>query len=159
MAIPDYCDDRAKKHYVHSFVGSRHGDNGSMYAYRYDSTSGGKETKMIRTSRYRCVCAYCGEVGLPLQPFFKGSFNPDSDSTVTGYMCVCKDAMDQLEIEESIRQLRIKQANDMKELERTLPKPSSEVLAKVMANRIKTLTEEIESGNFTELDRLGIEVR
>lgn len=159
MAIPDYCDDRAKKHYKNYFVGSDHGDNGSMYGYRYDSASGGKATKMIHLSRYRCVCAYCGEVGLPLQPFFKGSFNQDSDTTVTGYMCVCKDAMDQLEIEESIRQLRAKQANDMKELESTLPKPAPEVLAKVMANRIKTLTEEIESGNFTEMDRLGINVR
>lgn len=159
MAIPDYCDPRAEKHYVNSFVGSKHGDNGSMYGYRYDSTSGGKPTKMVHTSRYGRLCAYCGENGLPLQPFFKGSFNPDSDDRVVGYMCVCKDAMDELEIEQAIKDLRAKQAQEMKNLEDTMPKPSNSVLSKVMAYRLKVLTEEVESGNLEALESFGVYVK
>lgn len=158
MAIPDYCDPRAEKHYVNSFVGSDRGDNGSMYGYRYDSTSGGKPTKMVHTSRYGRVCAYCGHQGLPLQPYFKGSFNPDSDDTVTGHMCICKDAMDELDINQAIRELKAKQAREMADLVNSAPKPSNKVLGVVLAHRVKVLTEEIDAGNLESLESFGVEV-
>lgn len=150
MAIPDYCDERAEKYFRTGFVGSSHGDNGTSYSTSWDSTKGAKETKMVVFGYQEHVCAYCGNKGLPLQPRFTSSFDPRCDSTVTGYACVCKDAMDEVEVKEQLKAMRAKHHDEENLLEKKLPKVNRNVLKRVADLRVKSLKKEIDRGHFLQ---------
>lgn len=157
MAIPDYCDPRAEKYFHLNFVGSKHGEDGSCYRYSWESTSGAKETKMIVFGYSDRVCAYCGNPGLPLQPLIERY----RDYTVTGYTCVCKDAMDEIEIKEQLEQLKAKHHQEESLLEEKLPKVSKKVLKDVADIRAKELKKHIDKDFFLEdtLKSSGIQIK
>lgn len=158
MAIPDYCDVRAEKYFHTCFVGSSHGEKGTPYRTSWDSTSGALPTTMIKSDYNRPLCAYCGNKGFPIQPFFTGSFEADSDSSVTGYACVCKDAMDLLEIKDQIKALEKIQKEQMNDLVKTLPKVNNKVLRAVVSKKATEIEQEIMHNGETSpsLDSLGI---
>lgn len=146
MAIPDYCDPRAEKYFHLNFVGSKHGEDGSCYKYSWESTSGAKETKMIVFGYSDRVCAYCGNPGLPLQPLIERH----RDYAVTGYTCVCKDAMDEIEIKEQLGQLKAKHRQEESLLEEKLPAVNKRVLKAVADSRVEELKKNIDHGHFLE---------
>lgn len=161
MAIPDYCDERAEKYFERGFVGSSSGENGTPYKYHWNSTSGAKETKMVVFGYQEHICAYCGNKGFPLQPRFKGSFSRDSDSTVTGYACVCKDAMDEVEIKEKLQILKAKHHAEEALLANRLPQVSKKVLKDVVNLKAKNLKEDIDRSFCYEhnLSELNINIK
>lgn len=147
MAIRDYsyCDARASKYF-------RLGG--------WDSTSGAKATKMISVDGYSHVCAYCGNRGLPLQPYFTGRLRLGCDTTVTGYTCVCKDAMDQLEIEEQVAQLKHKQQEELRLLLEKMPEVNKEVVSKIIKSKADELIKAAQRGNVhtRDMERFGLQI-
>lgn len=159
MAIPDYCDKRAKKYFSRGFVGHSHGEDGTGYRYSWDSSSGASPTKMI-TGIGNPRCAYCGNEGLPLQPYFTASFDPDCNTTITGYACICKDAMDQLEVEDKLDQMALRHASEVRELQQQLPNVNKIVLKKLLDEKVKRQKEEIDRGFLDEkhYKKFGLEI-
>ena len=88
MAIPEYCDPRARRHFSSGFVGKTHGENGTGYKTSWDSMSEASPTAVHILDSDRCYCAYCGQRAFPIQR---------EDYSVYGFCCVCKDAMDEVE--------------------------------------------------------------
>lgn len=145
MAIPDYADERAKGRYRTGFVGKTHGDNGSSYRTDWDSQCDAEPTKMILTSG-RPVCAYCGNRGLPLQPYI-----PHNDYDVTGYTCVCKGTMDEEEWRHEITEVENKHYEEMSAIKRRAPQTNPEVIK----NLVKGLTERMEQATtMSEVKRI-----
>lgn len=127
MAIPDYADERSFEFFRRGFVGTTHGENGSGYRTDWDSESKTGPTAMIQRPG-RPVCAYCGNVGMPLQPYISSHGHYD----VTGYTCVCKDAMDEKAWDEEMKALRKRHAQEIEELEDRAPKLNPAVLKGIM---------------------------
>lgn len=143
MAIPDYADERSFKHFSRGFVGGSHGDNGSAYQESWDSTSGAEETKMI-VDRYQHYCAYCGNSGLPLQPYFKGSFTHEGSDRVTGYACVCSGAMDEADYKQKVVELKDKYEEDLYHLKQQAPKVNTEVIKTLAENKVKKMKKDLD---------------
>lgn len=161
MPIPEYCDERAAQFFRRGYVGNSNGENGTPYSTHWDSTSGAKETKMILSASSRPNCAYCGNVGLPLQPYFRGSFTQDSDATVTGYTCICKDAMDEVQIKEQLQAMRAKHHAEETLLANSLPKVNKKALKAVAEARMKKLKKQIDQDFFLEdaLESFSIKIK
>lgn len=124
MAIHDYADERAYKFYSHGFVGNKHGDNGTNYKTSWNSTSEGlKPTKVYKPTSCREYCVYCGNTALPIQ-------NLDYD--VIGYTCCCKGAMDEVEYDQALKELKKKQQQELYQFQQNAPKAPEEVKMKVL---------------------------
>lgn len=141
MAIPDYCDPRAEKNFTRGLVGISHGDNGSAYRYSWDSQCGQKKTTMVDG-----YCAYCGNRGLPLQPLI----DIYRDFTVLGHTCICKDAMDELELKDAVNQVRIKAEKEIQALEDKMPKINPKVIKTLAEDKLKSSLKHIERGFCSE---------
>lgn len=135
MAIPDYADERSYNYFSRGFVGSGHGDNGSSYRIDWNSQCDAEPTKMIKTYN-RPVCAYCGNHGLPLQPniAYYGAYE------VTGHTCVCKDAMDEVQWREELKELENKHYQEIQYLKQREPKSNPDVIKGI----VKRLTSKLE---------------
>lgn len=136
MAIPDYADERSYDRFSRGFVGSSHGDNGSSYRTSWNSQCDAEPTKMINTYN-RPVCAYCGNVGLPLQP----NIERFRDYDVTGYTCVCKDAMDEVEWRNEMTALQNKHHKELQALKCREPKTNPDVIKRIITRLTSKLEE------------------
>lgn len=136
MAIPDYADERSYGNFSRGFVGSGHGDNGSSYRVSWDTQCGAEATKMIITYG-RPLCAYCGNIGLALQP----NIERFRDYDVVGYTCVCKDAMDEVEWRNEMRELKNKHNEEIRALERREPKTNPDVIKRIITRLTSKLEE------------------
>jgi hypothetical protein len=123
MAIPAHADPRSHKHFSRGFVGSKHGEDGTGHRISWDSTSGAQSTSAIQTGRFNHTCIYCGHNMYPIQR--------DIGMDVSGFACVCKDAMDELEWREQYTQLLAKQKQDRQLLAAAAPKANPEVMNKM----------------------------
>lgn len=136
MAIPDYADERSYDRFSRGFVGSSHGENGSSYRTSWNSQCNAEPTKMIN-SHFRPVCAYCGNVGFPLQPNIDRYF----DYGVVGYTCVCKGAMDEVQWREELVAMENKHYEELQALKRLEPKTSPDVIKNVITRLTSKLEE------------------
>lgn len=139
MAIPDYCDDRAKKHFTCYFVGSKHGDNGTSRTTSWSSTSGAVPTAIHTVNDRDHYCVYCGNKALPIQ----ANIERHGDYRTTGYCCICKDACDEVEWQEKYAALLEKQEEERELLRNGCPKPSKEVFMKIVKKRTDQLCHDI----------------
>lgn len=138
MAIPDYADERAFNRFSKGFVGSSHGDNGTSYRTSWNTQCDAEPTKMILTHG-RPVCAYCGNMGLALQP----NIERFRDYEVVGYTCVCKGAMDEEEWRQEMTDMENKHYEEMQALRRHAPKTNPDVikgLIQKLTNRLEEAT-------------------
>lgn len=148
MAIPDYADPRAHRFYSLAFVGSKHGDAGSSTSMSWNSRHEKLQpTAVVSTGPLYQLCAYCGHRAKPIQPV-------DYGFDVSGYCCICKDAMDELEWRLTYTDLLEKQRLERVELESTAPKPSVKVIQTLMDHqhqaRVKRLGEALPKENALE---------
>lgn len=151
MAIPDYADERSYDRFSRGFVGSSHGDDGSNYRSSWNSQCDAEPTKMIHM-RSRPVCAYCGNVGFPLQPHIERF----RDYEVTGYTCVCKGAMDEVEWKHDLCEMEKKHREELQALERCEPKSNPDVIK----NIITRLTSKLEKAEtMWEVEKILEELR
>lgn len=145
MAIPDYCDDRAKKHFIRGFVGKKHGEDGTDYSTSWSSTSGAKPSTYHIVDGNSFYCVYCGRTMFPIQD----DIMKHGDYRTTGYRCVCKDACDEVEWREKYNELLEKQEEERHLLRKSCPIPSSEVFMTVVRKRVDKLYKDIEQDWFT----------
>ena len=136
MAIPDYADERSYDRFSRGFVGSSHGDNGSSYRTSWNSQCDAESTKMIQTYG-RPVCAYCGNVGLPLQP----NIERFRDYDVVGYTCVCKGAMDEEEWRHELSEMENNHYEELQALKRREPRTNPDVIKGIITRLTSKLEE------------------
>lgn len=135
MAIPEYTDPRAHKHFQIAYVGRSSEGNVNGYSQSWDSMSGASPTSVFNVGKasYIYHCAYCGKRAFPIQ-------NPDNYDTV-GYCCVCKDAMDELEYLDSYHALVNKQADELHALHNKAPRMNESIMTDTMIKVAKALKE------------------
>lgn len=122
----EHVDKRSHKYFHHIY-----GRDG--YVWEYSSTSGAKPTKVVSVKGfYHKYCAYCGRQALPIQGecekgrgFFVGYYD-------IGHCCVCKGAMDEVEYEDQLNELKKKHEQELKELENLKPKMNQEVISSLV---------------------------
>lgn len=136
MAIPDYADERSYDRFSCGLVGSSHGDNGSSYRTSWNSQCDAEPTKMINTYN-RPVCAYCGNVGLPLQP----NIERFRDYDVVGYTCVCKGAMDEEEWRHELSEMENNHYEELQALKRRKPRTNPDVIKGIITRLTSKLEE------------------
>lgn len=136
MAIPDYADERSYGNFSRGFVGSTHGDNGSSYRTSWNTQCDAEPTKMILTYG-RPVCAYCGNMGLALQP----NIERYCDYDIVGYTCVCKDAMDEAEWRNEMIALQNKHEEEIQALKCREPKTNPDVIKRIITRLTSKLEE------------------
>lgn len=108
---------------------------------------------MVVLHRDRPVCAYCGNKGFPLQPHI----SRHDDYRITGYTCVCKDAMDSLDIEEQVEAMKVRHRKELEELLSKKPKENKDVVKAVARLAVNNLLEDIDKHNDKDaLSALGI---
>lgn len=150
MAIPDYADERAHKYFYRGFVGSGHGENGTGYRLSWSSTSDAKPTSVHRVDSNHSYCVFCGNRAFPIQ---------NEHYAVTGYSCICKDAMDELEWQFEYQILLNEQYQAREALKKKAPVPKKEALLSVVSRKVEEINRYIERDFHVthELKRLGID--
>lgn len=116
---------------------------GDGWVYEWNPTKPGLlPTKMLKDGDgYDSpVCAYCGRLGLPIQ---------DPNYNFKGHCCVCKDAMDELEIKGEKRKLQEKFEDILKGIDEALPKINGEVIELLIQKRRDDEIKGMQSG-FSE---------
>lgn len=135
----DQIDERAIK-YLHRDWTKPEGQR-----YDWNSSCGAMPTLMLRPEGVGYglpVCAYCGRQGLTLQRHIRTR----GDYSVTGHACICKDALDSLDIQESIEELEKKHEQEMRELKRKIPTVNKEVIKRMMEDQFIASMKAIERG-------------
>lgn len=150
MAIPDYADLRAHKFFERYFVGETNGENNSCYKTGWDSTSGAKPTQYVTyNDGHSRACSYCGNRPFPIQS------NIGDD--ISGYSCVCKAAMDEVEWQAKLHELELRHAKERHELCKTAPQPDPKVLVNIVTKVAKGITDDLSKGwGSTRLKALGV---
>ena len=150
MAIPEYADQRAHKHFHRGFVGSKHGDNGTQYSTSWDALSEAVPTTYhTYDNGHARVCVFCGNRPFPIQDHVGGA--------VLDYACVCPKAMDEVDWKKDFNALLMKQNREREELRKKAPKTNPEVLTKIVQRVTAKIVDEVERGwGHSELKRLGV---
>lgn len=147
--LEEYVDERAYDYFRWGYTGKQ----GNQYSW--DSQCSAKKTLMI--NEYYPVCAYCGRRGLPLQPHIA-----QGDYLTYGHTCVCKDAMDSLEVANKIQEI-LDDAHELaKEMRRTqMPKVNPDVVRKVLQEKTDRLLKDLsrnEGRGAHTLEEAGIKL-
>lgn len=127
--IPEHADERAHKFYDRVYVGPNlHGADKHGYKMSWDSDHDDlKEVNVLS----ECYCGWCGNRPMPIQSLlWKGNYS------VTGYTCVCKDAMDAVELQAQIEELEQLHTEQMEELRRKLPKHKDSVKVAILQSKL-----------------------
>lgn len=147
-----HVDERAKKFFRFGYSGS---DRSRYYFNTQDE--GLRDTRMITSRHYYPTCAYCGHRAYSRQPDIKYD-----DYDVKGYTCVCKGAMDELEIRDEIERVEDAAKKAVYELKKCLPGVNREVLKKILEAKTEKALKSFEEGNhgmsFTYVEDLGINI-
>lgn len=147
--IPEYTDDRARRLFERVYVGTRHGD-ATGHSWSWDSMNGSlKPTLTHVVEGSRAFCAYCGNRAYPIQERI--------GYQVTGFTCVCKGAMDEIEWMAVRQQMLDRHHDELVEMESAAPKADPQVLVRVVEFQAKALIKDIERGfGSSRLKGLGI---
>lgn len=151
MAIPDYADPRAHKHFSEGFVGTSHGDPGrNGYKTSWDAVSEAKPTSTMGTVATRRYCIYCGQRAFPIQHAV--------GSEPHGYACVCKDAMDEVDWKAELTALLNEQAKAREAIMKRAPKRNMEVIAQFTQKLWNGMEDDIRKDHLSEhaYKRMGI---
>lgn len=147
-----HVDERAKKFFKLGYSGP------GRSPYHFDTQDEGlRDTRMITSRHCYPTCAYCGHRAYSRQPDIK-----HGDYDVKGYTCVCKGAMDELEIRDEIQRVEEAAQQAVQELKKCLPRVNAEVVKKILDSKtkkaLKSLEEEDRWMSFTDVQDLGINI-
>lgn len=127
MKYPEHADPRSYKFFHSYYVGVGGNEEGGKMSTHVDT----RHEELKPTEHYRGLwCAYCGHRVYSIQPRSLGY-------DISGYFCVCKDAMDEIEISDKLRELKEKYREEKSKLEMSLPKKSVEVKRKLIDKALK----------------------
>lgn len=126
--IPDYADERAAKFFRRVFIGKNPGNKADENGYlmSWDSRHEDLEASKTHGSNY---CAYCGNRPYPIQTSSRGY-------DVTGHMCICADAINEVEINRSIEKLKNEHISEIHKLKMSKPKACDDVKRKILESHI-----------------------
>lgn len=131
QAIPDHADERTYKFFNRVYVGKLGGKNGEdEYGYKMSWDSRHEDLKPSKTYG-QSYCAYCGKRPMPIQP-------DDRGYEVTGHVCLCSDAQDEVENNQAIAEAEENHYQEMQALKRKAPKPSDDVKRKIIESKLKS---------------------
>lgn len=120
----DHVDERA-----YPFFSTVYGKDGWVSDWNPTKT-GLRPTKTVMIGDYGTpVCAYCGRVALPIQDRSTLNFK--------GHCCVCKDAMDEVEIKVEVKKMKEKFDRVIREAYSSLPEANEIVLQNVIEQKAK----------------------
>lgn len=128
--IPEYADQRTHKFFNRVYVGKldgKHGEDEYGYKMSWDSRHEDLEPSLTYGS-YNCV--YCGKRPYSIQPDHLGY-------EVTGHVCLCKDAQDEIENNKAIAEALENHQQELRVLKSKAPKPSVEVKRKLIESKLK----------------------
>lgn len=127
--IPEDADTRTHKFFNRVWVGKhsgRYGEDEHGYMMSWDSRHPDLEPSTTHGQRY---CAYCGKRPYPIQPERMGY-------DVTGHVCLCKEATEEVELNAQIEVMKERHAQELRALEKLLPKPSTAVKRKLIEKEL-----------------------
>lgn len=114
------------------------------YVCEYSPTSGAKPTKVLSFEGfYHKYCAYCGRKALPIQGEYekgRGFFTGYYD---IGHCCVCKGAMDEVEHNQKLIELKKRHEEELINLEKCAPKINKEVIYNLVEKSFKERHEQL----------------
>lgn len=145
----DYADDRAKDMVSQGYVGSGHGNYGGnkQYLISFDTSyPDARETQTIKISRHH-YCSYCSRLALPIQ----SEIYTKNNYKVTGYTCVCKGAMDEIQMQKDIKEVNNKLQKFKNECESEIrnlkmthglnnPNTAEDLVKRIIENKISRIT-------------------
>lgn len=141
--LEDHVDERSYEFFMFDYQGKKTWNS---------QAEGAKPTLTIdaRSSGGSIVCGYCGRKALPIQNHIL---------RVMGHCCVCKDAMDQLEIENEEEKVKEEMEKLLDKLREVKPKLNKEILKLTMQEVMKEEIRRMENGFFsTNENRFGIQI-
>ncbi len=127
--IPEHAVESTHKFFNRVWVGKhggRHGEDEYGYKMSWDSRH---EDLKPSTTYDAHNCVYCGKRPMPIQPDHLGY-------TVTGYVCLCREATEEVELNAQIEAMQERHAQELHELALKLPKPSSDVKRKLIEKKL-----------------------
>lgn len=107
-------------------------NDGRKCYYSWNSLSEGlvPTTEVIISSTRYCV--YCGEEMYPIQE------NCSEDNyPMKGHCCICKEALDEIDLNHEMKELLNKQENEREELKKKYPEPNYEKLLDIFIKNLK----------------------
>lgn len=134
----EHVDERASKFFSWGWAGSE--GRSSFWNSRADNLV---PTVTLSNKLNIPVCAYCGRQALPIQK--RASHE---EYYTTGYCCVCKDAMDELEVKAKIKEVIEKMERVVEDLEKSAPKVSKDVLKKLLEEKNKRSLDLLERDHY-----------
>ena len=153
MAIPDHCDDRARKFFYQGLVGKSHGEDGTSYRTSFSNDHEDLQpTKVYHSHRSRPSCVYCGKAAYSIQGNIPDCYE------VTGHCCVCKDAMDEIEHRAKVEDLKWRHQVELEELAKQAPQPSPHV-RKLICEAAATFATSNALTSDHGLQQLGVTIR
>lgn len=125
-----HVDERAYPFFTYSYGGNR----------SWNSTKEGiRPTTVIQSrSGNLCVCVYCGRIALPIQGR-RDNYSRMGEEVYfdKGHCCVCKDAMDELEMQDQIAIIREQYKEALHLCGQAMPKRNPNVLLAMMDSQLE----------------------
>lgn len=133
MKYPENCDPRAHKFFHTVVVGQNFGEDGTAYKTTWDNDHAeARPTPVFVIDHYR-YCQFCNEQALPLQPNIR-----HDDYGITGYACVCKDAMDWVDVEKALEDLADRYEKERLVIEAKRPRATEEAKLNAAIRHLKS---------------------
>lgn len=154
----EHVDERA-----HDFFKLNYCSGGMKWCW--DNFSKGARPTRIVSAGNSQFCAYCGRQALPLQKSLRDNYNYSEKYVVWGYTCVCKSAMDEVEIEGLIKEVQERANKEIRQLKNVLPKTNPDILSEIIDRHIKKVKDSVQSNPDSEffygsyLNDIGIKIK
>lgn len=113
----------------------------------WDSTAEGLRPTTTLGDNYTKVCAYCGRLALPIQKRVWDNFKGCSDFVNKGHCCVCKDAMDELEMVDQMEEIKKKFNAALRDCQAAMPKTNPAIVDAFIDRKAEKLKKDLKFWN------------
>lgn len=153
----DHVDERAYK-----FFSSMYGRDGHHYGW--NSTKEGIRQTAVLSDKTTHICAYCGRMALPIQGERWDNFKECRVYFDKGHCCVCKEAMDELEMMDQLKIIEDQFNNARNAVYQAMPKTNPELVNAFVDRKAEQLKKDLKFWNDRgiisphSLDKAGLEL-
>jgi len=151
----EHVDERARQFF-------QWGYSGDGNSYHWNSLAKGLKPTLTLESRLGNYCGYCGRRALPIQGEKGDLYSRDKKYFSKGHCCVCRDAMDELEIEHQKEQLIDKMNQALSQLNSVKPEVNHEVMTSLVQaeaeQKIKEIHQARSRSHFWPPSNTGIKI-
>ncbi|ARB11577.1 hypothetical protein CB7_103 [Pectobacterium phage vB_PatM_CB7] len=154
----EHVDERAYKFF--SYMYGREGHH-----YGWNSTKEGIRPTTVLSDKSTHVCAYCGRMALPIQGERWDHFKDSREYFSKGHCCVCKKAMDELEMMDQLKIIEDQFENARSAVYRAMPKTNPDIVAAFVDRKAEQVKKDLKFWNSNgtisphSLDKTGLELR